>query len=266
MLRLPDLQRAFLGAIARAHGPDARSEGTSSALAAEIRGDDRLDPAGRVAIYARMYCARLIDALGEDYPRVAAVLGTDRFGELAHEYVATHPSTHPSLRWFGRGFAAFLAQATASGIPEFLSDLARLEWARLAAFDAPEVALLDVESLRRLPPEGWASLRLHLAPAVQVLRVTWPVHRIWESDRSDEAWRSADTWSRVWRQGDKVYQASMDAAERTALACVEAGDEFGDVCGALTSVVPPDAAAHTAGALVLRWMEDGILRAAPTER
>jgi hypothetical protein len=265
MLRLRDLQQEFLRAIARPRAPEERS-GWGSALVSEIRGDDCLGATERLEIYARMYCARLIDALGEDYPRVAAILGPEVFGETAHDYVTTNPSTHPSLRWFGRGFAEFLAESGRRGLPGFLPDLARLEWARLDVFDAPEADLLNVESLRHVPPEGWASLKLRLAPAVEILRVAWPVHSIWESDQPDAEWQSEESWLRVWRQGDKVYQARMDVVERTALACVEAGDEFADVCGGLTAVVPSEVAAQTAGALVLRWIEDGILRATPAGR
>jgi hypothetical protein len=231
-------------------------------LMPEIHGDGRLGAAERLQVYARMYCARLIDVLVEDYPRVAATLGADEFVDVAHDYVTAHPSTHPSLRCFGRDFADFLATSTDRTIPAFLADLARLEWARLAVFDAPDAEPLDVRALRRLPPDAWASLRLTLVPAVKFLRVAWPVHRIWEAAESGAPstdWQPEETWLRVWRQDDQVYQASMDLAERTALAHVQAGDEFADVCDGLAAVVAAGTAAETAGALVLRWIEDGAL-------
>ena len=260
MLRLPDLQREFLRAITRAHGLEEASI-SSSPLVAEIRGDGRLGAAQRLEIYAGMYCARLIDALGEDYPRVLGTLGTTAFGDIAHDYVTAHPSTQPSLRGFGRGFAEFLAGYQGCELPQFLADLARLEWARLAVFDAPDAELLDVETLRRLPPDSWANLRLRLAPAVEVLRVAWPVHKIWEAGSAFVDWQPEETWLRIWRQNDTVYQASMDLAERTALAHLQGGDEFAVLCSDLAAVVAPDAAAQTAGALVLRWIEDGVLAA-----
>jgi hypothetical protein len=261
MLRLPELQHEFFRAITRSHDAAARS-GSSPALIAEIRGDGRLGAADRLEVYARMYCARLVDVLGEDYPQVAAMLGADAFADVAHEYVTAHPSTHPSLRWFGRGFADFLAATTEHVLPAYLADLARLEWTRLAVFDAPDTGLLDLDTLRNLPPDGWASLHLRLVPALEVLQVAWPVHRIWEAGDSGSPateWQSDEIWLRVWRQGDKVYQASMDVAERVALAHIQAGDEFAVWCEALATVVPANVAAETAGALVLRWIEDGVL-------
>lgn len=261
MLRLPELQHVVFRAITRSHDAAALS-GSSPAVTAEIHGDGRLGAADRLEVYARMYGARLVDVLGEDYPRVAAILGAEAFADIAHEYVATHPSTHPSLRWFGRGFADFLAATTERALPACLADLARLEWTRLAVFDAPDSGLLDLEILRNVPPDGWASLRLPLVPALEVLHVAWPVHRIWEAGDSGSPgteWQSEETWLRVWRHGDKVYQASMDVAERVALAHAQAGDEFAVWCEALAAVVPTNVAAETAGALVLRWIEDGLL-------
>jgi hypothetical protein len=222
-----------------------------------------LGPAARLEIYARMYCARLIDVLAEDYPRVAAILGPDAFGAVAHAYVTAHRSIHPSLRWFGRGFSDFLAADTAAAHPEFVPDLARLEWARLGVFDAADALLLDVETLRRLPPAEWPRMRLRLVPALEILVVAWPVHRIWAADDAGVPigdWVREDARLRVWRQDDRVFQASMDAVERVALESVQTAGDFAAMCDALATVVPPGEVASTAAQLVLRWIADGLLR------
>jgi hypothetical protein len=262
MPALRELQAAFFGAITSPAGAS-----TPRGLRTAITGDERLDADGRLAVYARMYAARLVDVLFEDYPRVAAVVGADDFANVARAYVAAHPSTHPSLRWFGSDFAASLAAwiGRDDTRPAFLADLARLEWARLAVFDAPDATPLAAAALHDVPPEAWATLRLRLVPALEVLRTGWPVHRIWDPEGTAPAggWRPADTWLRVWRRSDDtVYQASLDETERLALERVRAGDDFATLCEALTAVAPADRAAETAAGLVLRWIEDGILSAA----
>lgn len=261
MPSLPELQRAFLRAIA---APDDTTDSSAStdALLAEIVDRGRLGARERVRIYARMYGARLVEALAEDYPRVAAVLGSTGFHELAHAYVRAHPSGHPSLRWFGAHFPEFLT--TVGETPGFLVDLARLEWARVTVFDAPDAEILTLEALRRLPADAWAQLSLRLVPAIELLRVDWPVHEIWAASdfgagRSE--WTAGERWLRVWRQGDRVFQAPVDATERIALDHVRAGDDFGTLCEGLAPVVPMEEAASTAGALVLRWIEDEVLHA-----
>ncbi len=211
-----------------------------------------------------MYCARLLHVLAEDYPRVAAILGPDAFGAVAHAYVTEHRSVHPSLRWFGRGFSDFLAADAGTAHPAFVQDLARLEWARLTVFDAADVVLLDVETLRRLPPDAWPSLQLRLVPALEILAVAWPVHRIWAVDAAAASagdWVREDGRLRVWRQDDRVFQASMDLVERVAMDSVQGGRDFTSMCDALATLVPPGEVASTAAQLVLRWIADGLLRA-----
>jgi len=56
----------------------------------------------------------------------------------------------------------------------------------------------------------------------------------------------------VWREGFLVYQSPMDPAEEAALERVVAGEPFATICEAVDD--PRDAAA-----LLLRWLEDGIL-------
>lgn len=259
MLRLPELQRAFFRTISarHEHGDD---RAVDPALAREVRSHGPLAAEARVGIYAGMYCARLVDALAEDYPRVAAVLGTEAFGEAAHAYVADHPSTHPSLRWFGAAFGDFLEAHPDAARPPFVADLARLEWARLAAFDAADAAPLDLARLRTLPDQAWSALRLTFMPCVRILAIAWPVHRIWEDPSAATRWSPEPTWLRVWRHDEQVFQSALDVVERTAIAHVRAGDDFATMCAGLAGHVAEDAAPATAAGIVLRWIEDGVLR------
>lgn len=256
MLSLPELQAAFLRAVAGGDRVDAA--GGFDDLSAEIAARDPLAPRERVQIYARMYRARLVDALAEDYPRVAAVLGPQRFHDVAHAYVSATPSRRPSLRWFGAHFPEFIA--TSAVEPEFLADLARLERARLMVFDAPDAGLLSIEALRRVPVEDWGRLRLQVVPALEVLRVGWPVHAIWDDPAAAvSTGGSSEIWLRVWRQGDRVYQAPIDDAERLALGHVQARDDFATLCDGLAAVMEADRVATVAGALILRWVADELL-------
>src|SRR5262245_46384928 len=119
---LRELQQAFWDAVTRPGGVDA-----DAPVLAVIDPSDRLTPAGRLDIYAGMYVARLTDVLREDFPRVEAILGHERFHDAVHAYLARHPSAHPSVRHVGRDFPAFVG-GHAPDLP-FLADLARLEWA-----------------------------------------------------------------------------------------------------------------------------------------
>ena len=108
----------------------------------EIFADDpRLRAVDRLDIYANMYFYRLLDGLAEDYPRVHAAVGADRFHNLATDYLLRHPSEHPSLRHLGRRLPVFLDAYPLREEFPYLADLARLDWAHVEVFDAPDTLL-----------------------------------------------------------------------------------------------------------------------------
>ncbi len=253
---LRDLQESFFDAIAR---PPLGREAAPSALPRVVRERPPLDAQARIAIYREMYRARLLDILRDDFPSTAAMLGDD-FLAVAEAYLDRTPSRHPSVRWVGHAFAEFLASSLSDDPPTFAPDLARLEWARLEVFDDADATPLHIDDLRRVPPGRWADLRFHLIPAFCLLEFHWPVQEIWaEPHPTQRRWGPRTTTVRVWRQGFAVYQARVDATELLALECVKANEPFAVLCERVASTVPEERAAAVAGALVLRWAEDGIL-------
>jgi hypothetical protein len=262
MLSLRELQTSFWHSLARV--PAGRNASFDSRLVQVVEGRGQLGPEERINIYARMYYARLLEVLREDFPRVAAILGCERFAEVSRAYLACHPSCHPSLRHLGGHFAVFLDTWPEVAAFPFLSDLARLEWARLEVFDAPEAEPLRLAHLHALSADEWPALRLQLIPAFQVRQSNWPVHELWAAAAEETPDPSCKRWEktavRVWRAGFSVYHARMDATEQAALAGVRAGESFAMICGTLASLVPTEEAAPVMGSLLLRWIEDGILR------
>ena len=73
-------------------------------------GTDELGAEERIRIYANMFIWRQIDALREDFPKLAALLGDEGFYQVAERYLAAHPSTHPSLSRLGDGLPTWLDQ------------------------------------------------------------------------------------------------------------------------------------------------------------
>jgi hypothetical protein len=224
-------------------------------LEAAIVSTATLPGADRLAIYSRMYVGRLHDALAEDFERTARTLGAERFRETVRAYLAAHPSENPSVRHLGRHVARFIASNPPAGAPPWLADLARLEWARVEVFDAPDATPVGLGRLADVPAANWACLILVPIPALEVLESAWPVHRIWR-DGGDPP--PDPTALRVWRQDGAVYHAAMDGLEREALARLQAGERFGEICEALAHL-DPEAAATEAGSLLARWLEDGLI-------
>ncbi|HZP43318.1 MAG TPA: putative DNA-binding domain-containing protein [Candidatus Binatia bacterium] len=243
---LRELQQAFWRSLQGAPDP---------ALVPLVVPTARLDAAAHVRLYADMYFWRLRDVLRADYPRLVAVLGDAAFAALARAYLAAHPSDRPSVRDLGRHLPAFLAASPPPGTPPFLADLARLEWARGEVFDAPDAAPLALDALRAVPPAEWPALRFAPVPAFVMLVAAWPVDALWDAPEANRV-RAERTALRVWRRGFDVYHARMDAAEEAALARLVAGEPFAGIC-------EPCERAEDAAALLLRWLDDGLLAAAP---
>ena len=267
MLPLRELQLRFMAALtegARRAGTAADAvgpAGTTDPTLLALVGGGRLGPAERLEIYAGMYRARLVDVLREDFPRVRAILGDDAFVAVACHYLARCPSTHPSVRHVGGRFADFVAADAAA--PPFLADLARLEWARVEVFDAVDAEPLGLAELRSIPTADWPTLEFRRVPASLVVESAWPMHRIWAEA---ETWGDArpnpvpePTTVRVWREERGVSHAAMGAAELRALRALDRGETFAGLCAAVALDHDPDATAAEMGAILLRWIEDGLL-------
>jgi hypothetical protein len=264
MPSLRELQLRFAAALAPGGAEPAAID---PALLASIRGRGALDPVHRLEIYADMYRARLVDVLREDFPRVLAILGDQEFGALAERYLVRHPSTHPSVRHVGHRFADFVAREASA---PFLGDLARLEWARGEVFDAADAEPLSLSDLSSIAPEDWPALRFQPIPACLVIECAWPVHEIWtEADApaldAPVHVRPAACTLRVWREGGSVSHAAMGDLERRAFPSLQRGEPFGVLCAGLEDAIASADAAQTVGALLMRWLEDGLLIRAPGE-
>src|SRR5216684_2592801 len=144
VMKLAELQQRFWERVTRA--PEARSAVDCFVSTPQLSADERLE------IYANMFVWRQIDALREDFPKLAQLLGDEGFYATAEKYLRVHPSTHPSLGQLGRQFASFLAE-TGGHRPD-VADLAVLEWARCEVFETGwgKVHNLDAMAERF---EGW---------------------------------------------------------------------------------------------------------------
>jgi hypothetical protein len=139
------------------------------------------DPSVRLDVYRNNVVSSLVEALADTFPVVHAVVGDAAFRTLAASHVRAHPPRSPVLAHYGGGFAAWLADAEALAAQPWLPDLARLEFARVQAFHAPEAQALEAGALASwlARPDALPGLVLHLHPSVQVLASAWAVVSLW---------------------------------------------------------------------------------------
>jgi hypothetical protein len=186
---LLELQRRFMTALRepiygdsreRSELPVRSGEVSSTFVAtaeALIAPSATLEPTERLELYHRQYWYRLLDSIAEDFPALRLLLGDEEFWRLIEAYLEEVPSRSFTLRHLGRSLADFVvAHPALVAHPAHAEDLARLEYAVCAAFEAAEHAPVRAEELSRA--------RLRLQPHLQLLAVRTPADTLWR--RADE--------------------------------------------------------------------------------
>jgi len=256
-------------------------------------GDERLPAVERLDIYANMYFFRLHDCLAEDFPKLKSAIGDAHFHTLIADYLLRHPSEQPSLRHLGLRLPEFIGAHPLSEEFPWLSDLARLEWARADVFDAADAQPLTREALARLPPETAGEATFTLIPALAIARFDHDVVRLWrllEDSQADgealhahatgnAAREGADkscahghdagerldpparrtTRARVWRKDFVIHHCSLDEEEAQSLELVRSGGSIARLCQRLAAGRGLAKATERAGRMIQEWLDDGVL-------
>lgn len=292
---LRDLQSIFWRLLSAPEGAAQgaaalRREGVleSEDLSFLVRSDARLDAVERVEIYADMYFYRLRDCLAEDFPKLAAQLGSARFHNLVTDYLLAHPSSHFSLRELGRPLPGYLADHELAREGPTLADLAALEWARVDVFDAADAVPISREQLLERGAAAPETFRIARVPACRLLRIDASILPQWKrlddaaSAGGEEAGLAAGAGDRihaeeasppdrvplsnepcavlVWRKDFGVYHRSLAADEA---ACLEAISADGARLARLGEIAAEHAGPERAGArlaeLLALWTRDEVV-------
>jgi hypothetical protein len=275
---LRGLQRRFLALIGqRLPIEEAAQASGASPLGAWLRVAQAATPpspaaeallAERLAIYAHMYFARLRDSLCEDYPRTVELVGRATFDQLCVHYLERHPSEHPSLRYHGRRFPAFLRHAAPS-IPLLeqqrpdLPDLSALEWARIEAFDAADVRVLSAERCANWTAEDWSLARLRSVPALRWVETELAIAELWRALAAG-ALPPLPCAGRelllVWRRGFVVYHRRVEPREAAALRRLSGGATLAELAEAAELGAPgPAVEAERLVAWLRQWLADELI-------
>lgn len=229
------------------------------------RGDARASAAQRIGVYAYAYRARLIEALGNDYPALQAQLGEEVFEQLGRGYIEAYPSSTPSLRWFGRHLAEYLCEREPD--QPLWAETAAFEWAQGEVFDAPDAPVVGLEAMASIPGEAWPQLRLLPQPSMHRLALHWNVPSRVASHGRDEplpeaiAQEQPREWL-LWRREDlAIHWRPLEVDEAVALDAASNDTSFGDICERLCEWTDPDRVALHAAGLLKRWISDGLISA-----
>jgi hypothetical protein len=252
---LGDLQRAFQDYLLR----------DSDAFQAAVRDTRKADRVTLLDVYRDGYALRLVEVLTTDYPGLMAMAGPADFDHVARAYIAAHPSRHPSVRWFGKGLADFMATtAPYSGAPAAV-EMVRFEWALGEAFDSPDATPIAADALMALPAEAWETLSFTALPSLRCLTFEYDVAQAWQR-RNDvepgnlEVSRSEApvTWA-IWRPERLSNFRSLDPDEALMLAALRDGRNFPELCETVAPFTGNDQAPARAAGLLRTFVEGGMI-------
>jgi hypothetical protein len=126
-MSIKELQKNFQSAILK----------NNTAILKNISESSNLSPKNQLQIYQNGYQERLIGAMKQDFPIIAAILGDNAFSSLVTDYIAHYPSTHFNLRYIGKNLGVFFLEKDVHFAA--FSDLAKLEYLMCHADASEEI-------------------------------------------------------------------------------------------------------------------------------
>lgn len=175
-MRLADLQAAYRFYLLT---------GDSAQLAPAIVAD-AFDGAERLSIYRNNFLIGLGEALKANFPVTLQLVGRDFFEQATRRFVLANPPQRPCLFEYGAAFPDYLRDLPQLGSLPYVAEMARLEFARIAAYNAPTEQYVSADVLAGLPPEQLEALPLRRARHAQIVRVDTPILELWKAHQAAE--------------------------------------------------------------------------------
>ncbi len=254
---LGDLQRAFQDYLLL----------TSDAFAGAVRDTRKADRLTLLGVYRDGYVLRLIEVLTADFPGLVAMAGPADFDHMARAYIAAHPSRTPSVRWFGRHLADFLAATPPYNLSPAAAEMARFEWTLGEAFDAPDAKPVAAADLMALPAEAWETLVFTPLPSLHRLSLAFDVPQAWQRREEVEPGNLevsiapvAVPWV-IWRPERTTHFRSLEPDEASMLGVMTEAKPFPELCEALVPHVGDEQAPARAAGRLRSWVEEGMIGA-----
>ncbi|MEO3428254.1 DNA-binding domain-containing protein [Pelagibius sp. CAU 1746] len=247
MQRLADLQADFAAALR-----DPALPVPAGVRQAARREQVKRPQSRRFDVYRNNMMVSLIEALEATFPAVKRLVGADFFKAAAKVYIRQAPPRSPVLLLYGETFGDFLdGFEPAAGVP-YLGDVARLEWARVAAYHAADAEPLPIERLAAVPQGLLTETRFTLHPSLRLVSSKYPAASLWAATSGADPEAEVD----MKRGEDAAVLRPMLAVDlrllppggHTFMAALAAGRSLGDAADhAAQAVADFDLARHLQG-------------------
>lgn len=213
-----------------------------------------------LGVYQNNYRGQLMSCLEESYPQTLAWIGHEAFRAAAADHIDRNPPHSWTLDDYAEGFPATLAERFPHDAE--VVELARLELALTEAFITPDGAVLSIGDL---PSIDWDEALLRLVPSVSFLDFSTNAAEIWSALDAGSELPPARLLVEpatliIWRQEFICCFQQLDANERKLLPSLSGGLLFSAMCEQLLQLHGADQGIQSAGELLARWVQAGLLR------
>jgi hypothetical protein len=202
------------------------------------------DAGVRFAVYRNNVVHSLVAVLTDTFPVVCQLVGAEFFGAMARLYLVEHPPASPLMHRYGAGLPAWIADFEPATALPYLSDVARLEWARLCAFHAADAAAIEVQALVGLmqAPERLAGTSVALHPTLAIVRSPHPIVSLWSAHQHDDDARD-EQLSALRRDSAEAALVFRDPSDDALV--LELSDADAQLIAAIAAGASLAAAQHT---------------------
>jgi hypothetical protein len=241
-----------------------------SLIAPSVRG---MAPHERLEVYREQFWLRHHKNLDEDFPTLIAILGDGgelsgraAFRELAAAYLRAYPPRTWDLQRLGADLPAYVARDQRWREDSLAHDAARLDWAFMEAFDAPDSPPFDPRVLASTPEEAWPAAHIELHASLRLLTLAHPVHEVRAALQGGlDVERPAAATTHVVVHRDPACFLRATALEPIAFDLLErlhGGDPLGEACEAVAraSQRDPLEIGEKLGGWFQQWTAAGWIR------
>jgi hypothetical protein len=255
--------QAFIGAALLRRRKIADDAAEAARIGQIVSVGIRLSPLEQLEIYREQFWLRHIDAMREDFVTICYLLGEAEFRVACEAYIAACPPHSFTLRDLGDRFADFVRTNEPWANDGLLYDCARLEWAFVEAFDAPDAPPLDPRSIAEAPEDAWGDARIVLHPSVQLLALSHPAHIFRGTVRegkNPERPDPAPTSVVAYRGTDKLMYIAIEPLAFDLLQLLAEGAHLAPACervAAEAQIADPSELEAKVGAWFQAWASYG---------
>jgi hypothetical protein len=256
---LEDLQKFLTQAVMRTSSVRETPELAAVAGSLIVPSARGMEPAERLEVYREQFWLRHLSNLRDDFPTLIwAVGGAARFRELATDYLRAHPPVTWNLQKLGESLPVYLANEAPWRDDNLARDAARLDWAFMEAFDAPDAPPLDPRLLATIAEDAWPLASVVFHPSLRALALAYPVHHLRDALKRGgdvETPGAASSYVVVWRDASCVLRAvPIEAGAWQVLVSLVAGASLGDACEVVARAATAADAAEL-GSTVTNWFQ-----------